>query len=53
VWPTVRLTGACASNAKKQSENRHHALLASTGNGCALQIHKTRRGDGADRRPGA
>lgn len=40
VWPTMRLTRACARNAKKQSEDRHHTLLASTGNGCALQFTK-------------
>src|SRR5215475_13637153 len=33
VCRTVRLTRACAGNAKEQREDRHHTLLALTGNG--------------------
>ena len=46
VWPTVRLTGACARDAKKQSEDRHHTLLASTGTVAPCKSIQLGVGDG-------
>src|SRR5262249_38731573 len=46
VRPTVRLTGACARDAKKQSEDRHHTLLASTGTVALCKSIQLGVGDG-------